>query len=203
MNALFTKADTWTGGYYGLVIGCAEEAAFDAAAASMRMWQHERLDGCFLDPDREPSDQRRLSPNEGTSADRVYGIARLASSKQVACAQFRVQNSLMLGMPLGSLGTVFSIGAYPFRIAGEPTPEPWLREVNSFIEEIGRYVYQEVKFELGIIGFEVDIPDAQKQAAAGVAAERWNGLFVAENDQLLWFPPTIYLAPAAIEKWIK
>jgi len=184
MDSVFTLADTWTGGYYCLAIGCPEDAVFDVVAASRRLWEHEQLDGCFLDSDREPSDQRRFSPTEGSLADHLYGVATLSSGKRVSCAQFRGQNWLMLGIPLGSLSTVFSVGAYPFRVAGEPSPEPWLREVNGFLEEIGRFVHLEVKFELGIIGFEVDISDAQKQQAAELAAERWNGLFVFEDNQL-------------------
>jgi hypothetical protein len=106
-------------------------------------------------------------------------------------------------IPLGSLGDVYPTEAYPFNLRKEPSPELWLTEINSFMEGIARFIYREIRFEIGVIGYEVDPSDIVKMLAKGLPSERWEGILLPRDDQLDWYPPTIYEAPYTVNKILR
>ena len=57
-------------------------------------------------------------------------------------------------------------------------------EVNNWLVNIARQIHPIAKFELGIIGFEVDYFEVKKQLEKGLPNERWDGLLIAKGKVL-------------------
>lgn len=78
-----------------------------------------------------------------------------------------------------------------------------MTEINDWLVNIALQIYPTAKFELGIIGFEVDFFEIKKQLMKGIPNERWGGLLVTKENQLSWYPPTIYDPPYTLEKRLR
>src|SRR5690242_10116496 len=63
-HPLFTDHDAWCGGYYELALELGPRSDVGLRTALKALWGHRDLDGCFLDRNREPGDQDRVSPED-------------------------------------------------------------------------------------------------------------------------------------------
>jgi hypothetical protein len=176
---VFTESDTWVGGDFELALEIEARSDVLLSSALSALWQHPDLEGCYERRDREPADQVRVRPTSIEPGSGLLGIARLSNGKRVACQSIILRDEeadwLVLGIPMGSLGTVYRVGAYPFGSEGEHTG-PWLREVESFLVGIAHHVARASPFRLGLVGHEVACDtDAQRVAAHGIPADRHYG----------------------------
>jgi hypothetical protein len=57
---LFTDDEVWTGGFYELALEYGRNPDPELANALQSLWSIDVLEGCYLDPAREPEDQPRL-----------------------------------------------------------------------------------------------------------------------------------------------
>ncbi len=170
----------------------------------LNLWAIPVLNGCFLRIDTEPDKQEKYSPGEIDHQGHMYGVASLPNGKRSCCGSYWAdfENNgcwLSLYIPIGSLASAYDMGAYPFQ-ANEPGTSNWIVEINNWFVNIAKKIHPIAKFEIGIIGFEVDFFDVEKILATGIPSERWVGFLVVKNNQLEWFPPTRYDAPYSISK---
>jgi hypothetical protein len=193
---LFTRQDVWLGSFYELAIELGPRSDERLAAASAAMWRHPALDGPYRDSKREPWEQEVVSPSLAVWHDLVthlYGAAMLPDGQQVASGSVAVREDesgidwLDLYIPLRALETIYEI-SYPY----DKSWRVWAEPLDRWFADIGRRIYQEVPFRLGLIGEEVSgLTDASEVAAAGIPNKRKLPLLVPnERGELDWYPTT-------------
>lgn len=205
MRQLFTMRDAWHGGFYELVFELPAASETAIKEALVKLWNMPALEGCYLRSDVEPVEQLKVSPKDTENEGHWYGIATFPEKKQCVCGSFwgDYEESgcwMTLYLPLGSLGAIFPVEAYPFLFKIESSPESWLKEVNNWLKDIAIAIYPQVKFNIALIGFEVDFFDLKKKLASGIPHERWEGILLPHNDKLTWHPPTFYDPPYRLDK---
>jgi hypothetical protein len=195
----FTPKNVWYGGFYELALELGEpsdERLFEALDA---LWQHPSVEGCYLENDVEPNEQKRVSPSpQLLNRMHIYGLARLPDGKQVACGSCIIREDdgsdwLDFYLPTGAVGEVYDIGGYPFDKAGFAHRD-WQIPVDEWLKDIGKHIFSIVPFNLGLIGFEVS---GEAYAAdilkTGIPAERHIGYLLSENKLLKWYAPNTFV----------
>lgn len=193
---LFTSKDVWGGSFYELAIELGPRSDERLAAASAALWRHPKLDGPYGDNKREPWNQELVSPSLVVSDELVthlYGVATLPDGHQVPCGSVAVREQesaidwLDLYIPLGVLETIYEI-EHP----DNPSWRVWAEPLQDWFADIGRSIYYEVPFSLGLIGEEVSgYRSASEVASEGVPEKRWLPLLVPnERGELVWYPTT-------------
>src|SRR5438309_1234425 len=116
MTKLFTRPDTWHGGYYELALEFGPHSEEHIDAAVRALWNCPELHGCYLVMAKEPAEEERVSPSFGLlEQGHLYGIATLPNGKQAACGTCLVRDPdgpwLLFYVPLGSLSTAYEVGS--------------------------------------------------------------------------------------------
>lgn len=191
----FTTLDTWNGGFYELGLDFGLLSDEDIAAAFARLWAHPDLEGCYLDRDREPADQIRIPPDWtlfATETPHLYGVARVPGGQRVACGSYHMgdyatSRRFSLYLPLGALSEIYPIGGYPF---GSYEQAPlWIPQLESWLADIGRWVYEAVPFRLGLIGHEA-AGEVDADDLISVPTTRYFSYLWPQDGALQYFPAT-------------
>jgi hypothetical protein len=198
------RDDTWSGGFYEICFRIPE--SMTAPEALSALWSHTDLEGCYADRSREPDQQDKRFPTDSDYEGHWYGVATLPNRKQCAAGSFWGEYGdagvwLTFYIPLASLGSACSIGAYPLKVLATPDPHDWMFEVNSWLKKIAEDIFPLLQFSLALIGFEVEY-DGQtlERLRKGIPTERWDGILLREGSQLNWYPPTEYDPPLVVGK---
>jgi len=200
----FTAEETWRGGHYEIEMELGVPSDEQLRAALERIWAHpsltRMLKGCVFSRDQEPQAQVRVNLGTHPLDGHLYGLATLPNGATAACGTYvcrlhgdaneAARDLLSFYVPLGALGSGYNVGAYPFGDSERATT--WRAEVDSWLVEIGRFVFQQVPFELALVGWEVDFPrvSAERVRSRGVPSERFDGYLWNDGDVLHWYPPT-------------
>jgi hypothetical protein len=190
VERLFTREGAWFGGFYELALEIGPRSDVLLLEVLSALWSHPALDGCFLDCGREPVEQRRSLPERLEEGLHLYGVAQMPNDSRVACGTCLIREGgdgpdwLDLYLPLGSLGTAYPVGGFPFE--SEPTyAARWRYEVEDWLAEIGVWVAKTRSFKLGLIGFEVSGEMyASDIAALGVPDERVVGYLLPSDGTI-------------------
>ena len=160
MENYFTSEDVWTGGGYELALELGPRSDERLQAALQAIWEEPFLQGCYLRLDVEPEQQSRLAPSLEAleSSGPLRGLATLPNGKRVACATCAVREEegsdwLDLFLPLGSLGSAYAVGAFPFDDSSRS--REWREPLDGWLTSLGQRVFARVPYALGLIGFEV------------------------------------------------
>jgi len=196
MTQYFTEPDTWSGGYYELAIELGTRSDERLLAALTAVWADPNLDGAYLSRDVEPWQQQRLAITaELSQVSHLQGLARLPNKATIACGTFIVREDdgpdwLGMYLPMGALGTAYSVGGYPF----EPdvaNSHQWRDVIDPWLAGIGSRVYDQVAYRLGLIGFEVSIEMyADDIAASGVPSHHYPGVLWPTSGAVTYHPST-------------
>jgi hypothetical protein len=126
----------------------------------------------------------------------LYGVATLPNGRRVACGTYAVREDegpdwLSLYIPMGALSTAYEVGSYPFGTEGSSSE--WRRPLDARLVEIGRAIFSETRFGLALIGHEVS-GDLYFDGIAtrGIPEERYFGLLLQVDGELVWYPPNNY-----------
>lgn len=181
----FASADSWIGGHYELAVELGGSDDAWLAAALSRLWSHPDLDGPYLSNDLEPSAQSRVDPKKQLD-DRLFGLCTLPNHEKVPGGSFVTRfdgGSDWLGfyLPLAPLETLYNLNGYPF--SGPDADRQWQTELNSWLIGIAKFLFEEMPFKVGIVGFEVEY------APPSSADIRIHGIPSLRNDTILW--PTV------------
>jgi hypothetical protein len=158
------------------------------------VWSFADVDGCYDRSDVEPEDQPRRAPVEPGRdiAAMLRGRARLASGVVVPASTIPVREEggndwLYFGLPTGSIGRAYPVGAFPF---DDGTSLDWRDELDAWLRALAMHVFAKQPFQMALIGF-VDAEQAPERALRdGVPERRWVGNIVPDAGVLRWFPPT-------------
>ncbi|MBP8252343.1 MAG: hypothetical protein KAX40_08245 [Herpetosiphon sp.] len=189
----FTQTDMWSGGFYELLI---ELPASQSVGQFLSfLWQQPQLSGCYhhrqVEPEQQPLFDAITIPTEG----HLYGIATFDDGLSCACGTYTTffdhEQTWWIGLylPLGAL-SIYPIGGYPF----ETTPQlaTVLQNLNAWLYQIAQNLYEHSAFNIAVIGFDPDISQTKKIIEQEIPTERWDGILISNNTQLLWYPPTIF-----------
>jgi hypothetical protein len=194
MTELFTKPDTWSGGFYELALEFAPGSDGPLDMALKTIWGLPFLQGCYLRSDLEPSQQPRVAPALATleSHGHPRGVARLPDGRSVACGTYLVREEsgpdwLGFYVPMGALEAVYEVGGYPFE--QDSDSQRWRESLEEWLAGIGTAVFPRAAFRIGLVGFEVSgDTSARELRDSGVPARRPMGLLYPEGNKLIWYP---------------
>lgn len=155
--------------------------------AHMAVWSWSSLVGPYTSADVEPNEQIVCQP---ANEEATYGVATLPGSLgKVAFQSTFVEDSeglwLYAGAPLGSLGTVLPVGAFPF---GEPAVEPWEHILYAWLFGLAEHLHAEVPFERAIMGW-LTTAEVDELAAKRLPTIRYHGYVVSNGGRLQYYPP--------------
>ena len=198
----FTSEQTWRGGHYEIEFELGAPSDDRLRSALQRIWSYPALQGCCFSRDQEPRDQVRVTPGQETLEGHLYGVANLPNGAAAACGTYvcRLQGEdgdlkrdlLSFYVPLGSLSAAYGIGEYPFSDLDVERAPTWRAELDRWLVELGRFVFEEVDFGLALVGWEVDFPKVSSEIVKrnGIPRDRFDGYLWRATDGLEWYPPT-------------
>ncbi|MDC3379101.1 hypothetical protein OAX78_02335 [Planctomycetota bacterium] len=197
---LFTQDDAWTGGFYELAIEVGPRSDARLERLLHAVWNEPTLEGCYLDREREPDDQKKVAASLDRMAEQGHlrGIATLPNTMRVPCGTVAIREEdgsdwLDFYLPLGALSSLDSrVGGFPFEEGSDS--RAWREPIDCWLAEVARRAFELVPFTLGLIGFEVSgrcygkdvnesgVPDpreisylhASEGALAVYATNRWH-----------------------------
>ena len=88
-----------------------------------------------------------------------------------------------------------ALGRIDPRVGGNPFGDfdeslQWRRPLDDCLAELGRHVYENVRFRLGLVGMEVSGEIYAGQLASGVPTTRVYGLLVPEGTEVRCYAAT-------------
>jgi hypothetical protein len=191
---VYTGGDVWTGGFYELALEFETGVPNGLVSGLRQLWQLEDLDGCYLDPEREPEDQVRLKFEPSLlSAGHLLGVAVVPGGFRVACGSCTIEETegsdwLVFYFPMSALGHAYPVGGFPFDSRDH---ESWRVPLDDWLATLGRRIFQRVPFALGLVGFEVSgLLRAADLQTSGIPDKRYAGLLIPVAGALAWHPRT-------------
>lgn len=184
---MFTEPGVWRGGSIELLCLFSRGGAERRRALCSVVWAWSHLAGPYRSSSVEPSMQVRCEPTDEAA---TYGVASLPG--QLGSVAFKVsfvedENGLWLyaGVPLGSLGKVLPVGAFPF---GEPVVQHWEHTVYAWLFGLAEHVHSQVPFECGVIGW-LTLMEVEELAERRVPEQRSHGYIASAQGKLLYYAP--------------
>lgn len=187
---MFTEPDTWNGGNIELLVALGPSSAERRLGASRAVWRWSALRGPYPRRDVEPGDQQLVA--NGTGAGHYYGVATLPrATGDVAFATCFVEDDdglwLYAGSPLGSLGTVLPVGAFPFGGLGSAA---WELTVYEWLFGLAQHLFAEVPFERAVVGWLTTL-EVEQLAQAVVPEQRGHAYIVVSNGRPEYLAPNL------------
>jgi hypothetical protein len=200
----FTAEETWRGGHYEIEMELGVPSDERLRTALQRIWSHpslkRALKGCVFSRDQEPQDQVRVNLQSHPLESMLFGVTALPNGAPAACGTFVCRlaggkdepprDLLSFYVPMGSIEKPYGIGAYPF--SDLERAGAWRPQLDPWLAEIGRFVFEAVEFDLALVGWEVEFPSVSAESVkrSGVPAERYDGYLWRNGNGLEWHPPT-------------
>jgi hypothetical protein len=191
--AAIEDSDNWSGGFYELALELRPRDDARLQAALEVLERVNRADGYFAAHDIS-AERQRLTVDGLTQFGHLRGVATLPNKTRSVCGVFVCREDdgpdwLVFYLPLGALCRVDRrIGGFPFGPDDGPGSLVWREPLDDWLVEIGRAVFQQVPFELGLVGFETSGEAYARDLAAGPPAERWSGFLLPNGDGLSYSP---------------
>jgi hypothetical protein len=155
--AICQDRENWQGSYYELGMGFAQGLPDQQARLHLLhyLWQDSHLLGVLKDPNGFGQLWQSLDGAVTTSGYHSYGCIRLDNERIIGCGTVlsKLEEELwfVLYIPLRMLELVYAVD-YNQPITHEGNP--WTIEVDEVLASIGRRVYQEMPFTVGVMGEE-------------------------------------------------
>lgn len=185
---MFADPDTWAGGSIDLPVGLGHRSREDELAALRAIWEWPMLHGPFADRTMRSGVQSLATID---LQRHLYGVATVANGCSAAFATDVVVDVdgtwVYAGLPCGSLGKVYPIGAFPF---GRSATEPWATEVYKWLFGLAQHLYGAVPFARGVIGW-LSTLEVDELSRAALPNDRYHGYIVEEDGRLRYYPPTV------------
>jgi hypothetical protein len=184
---IFTAPGVWHGGTFELSIELGPPDDMRLRAAFEAVWACPDLEGIYLDREREPEAQPKLAVSEVDPMQQsARGVAYIPGGPRVPCYSDVIREEgasdwLNLSLPVGGLHRAF----LPIRRTDN---QAW---VEDWLASIGRRVYAQAPFELGLIGFLMSgIMDAQYIRQTGIPEQRHVGYLWPDAGDLIYLRRT-------------
>jgi hypothetical protein len=200
MERLFTAPDAWSGGSFEILMFLGRVDRLRVRNLLAALWGLPSLEGCWRDGNAEPEAGTRRYPSAGEleSGGVLRGLAELPNGCRCPCSSAVVTDDdgswVYFGMPLGSLGRCYPVGAYPFEDA---TDRSWVGSLSEWLADIGRGVYSAMPFRAAVTGFltTMEVDEIRGITSGEIPTAKWNGYLRPEATGLAWYPPNAGPAP--------
>jgi hypothetical protein len=200
--AQLADRDNWTGGYYGLALEFAEGDDSRLGGALERLWQAAGVRGCYATTGGDAMPKPvPLSLATARDHGQLRGVARLPTGHEVVCGlvvirerdtvdvPFDAPDWLDFFVPLGALERLDDrIGGYPF--GDFKGSLEWRRPLDDWLARVGKDVYPDFPFRLGLIGMEVSGEAYARSLEGQVPADRWFGYLMPTPEGLRYLAAT-------------
>lgn len=193
MTHLFSD-DAWCGGFYELALEYPGGDSAPVVAGLHAVWGLPVLDGCYLERAEELNAQHRVDFSSALDwQNHIQGIATLEGNRKTACGTCCVpedggSNWLVFYLPMGSLGNVLPVHAFPFDTLDH---DNWRVPLDCWLAQLGQTVFLHAPFLLGLVGFECSGEAcAADLARSGIPSSRQSGLLVPSDAGLTFYPRT-------------
>ncbi len=190
----FRSPEAWSGGHYELAILLGEHDDDRASSAAMRLWSHPLIDGPYASKRELSETQHRVDPVQVLERG-LYGTADLTPGIRVPCGSVLTRfddgsDWIQLYLPMGSISAWFRTDGFPFD--SDDQRQRWEDDLDSWLIEVAKHVFAGTRFELALVGFEVDIVrfSKAKMREFVLPEHRQEGILLPLNEQLQWFPPS-------------
>ncbi|MDN3578146.1 hypothetical protein QWZ03_15370 [Chitinimonas viridis] len=186
-SAIFTHPEAWCGGSLDLLMYWPANTIVFAEVQGI-IWRWPRLTGPYTRNDIEPDQQAVSTATEPLAR---FGVAQLpAADTRIAFSTYTVNDEagswVYAGLPIGSLGQVYPVGAYPDNT--DPGMIAWESEVHAWLTDLANHVFAYAPFERGAIGpmsaYEVD-----ELSRKFIPSRRWHTYLLAQHGTLAVYPP--------------
>lgn len=193
--AAFGDDENWHGGFYELavLVGPRDDARLDAALRAA--WNDARLDGCYADRDREPTDQERVPCSSVVDeGGHLRGLAQLPNAGRVVCGSVVVREEdsrldwIDFYLPMGALARADPrVGGFPFPFGDNDGGSlAWRHPIDQWLAAMAARIYLAAPFEYAPVGFEVSgesLPDVASD-------DRYVGVVRPLDGSLAYVPAT-------------
>lgn len=188
MKIYFTDDDIWIGGPHQLALEIGEPDNQRLFTALSKLWLYPSIEGCYLDPDREPNEQTRVEPNIAhvEAEQALYGLALLPNNHRVACYSYFVREEggsdwLVLCIPRGAVSSLYDMN--------DPN---WEMPIDQWFTELGFHVFSAISYKLGLAGFHTSGQAyASELENNGIPEKRHFGYLSPQEDKLNYYPRNI------------
>lgn len=177
--------ERWRGGYFELALELGTPNDLRLSEAESCLWAHPSFE-----QDGARSFGVAAIPDIGTTCCKVITMHALPTNTVPEC---EYTDWLVLCIPMGGLGRVVDVGAYPFQDGSDHVS--WTTALQNWFVAIAESIFEAVPFEIGLIGFDI----AGDVCAAIPTTERWMGYLWPEKGTLCWYPPTEAEAPCSFD----
>ena len=184
---MFTETDTWSGGSIELLCLFRGATTELTKAIQETLWRWPYLTGPYTNSNLEPGDQ---SVGDPADLEARFGVAQLPG--EIGRAAFQtmfVEDDdglwLYAGLPLGSLGRVLPVGAFPF---DEQAVQDWELVTYRWLVGLAEHLHAQVPFKRAAVGW-LAIAEVEELVAERIPDVRYHGYIVERLGQLLYFPP--------------
>jgi hypothetical protein len=184
---MFSEPGSWDGGSIELLCLFRSPSVPSASEVHAAVWTWPQLSGPFMSSKLEPSEQAMCDPKDLKA---TYGVASLPG--QIGQAAFQttfVEDSdgtwLYAGVPLGSLGRLLPVGAFPF---GEAAVQNWEHVVYGWLYGLAEHLYRKFKFDRAIVGWLTTM-EVDELSERRIPEVRSHGYIAASDDSLVYYPP--------------
>jgi hypothetical protein len=152
--------------------------------------------GCYRNADSEPADQAAVPTTVAAlnKFSHLRGIVRLPGDRPIVCGCLtsRYDDSpdwLTFYFPLGALARVDRrVGGFPFGPDGGQVSLAWRSPLDSWLAQIADEIFDEVDFQLGLIGFELDRDRIAADLDGSAPEQRWEGYLLPADGRLRYAP---------------
>ena len=179
----------WLDGYFELALELGAPDDSRLIKAESRLWAHHSLE-----QDGARSFGVAAIPGIGTTCCKVITIHAVPTDT----VPEEYKDWLVLCIPMGGLGRVVDVGAYPFQDGSDLS---WTTALQGWFVAIAESIFEEVTFELGLTGHDIsgDVCAAELRMTGIPTTERWMGYLWPEKGTLCCYPPTVAEAPFSFD----
>jgi hypothetical protein len=169
--SLLDDSDNWQGGFYELAIRLGRRDDARLGRALEALWNAAGMQGCFAEGIGGAHLPAKVGLPSLAEHGHLRGVLEPPGFGRLVAGVFAIRfdndcvDWLELYIPLGALAKVDPrIGGFPFGREGKNVSLRWRRGLDAWLAHVGRSVFDVVRFERALIGYEVD-HDAMDRSA--------------------------------------
>ena len=186
--------DQWSPPFYELRVEFDSQSPTPVARALTRLWSHPSVHGPYSGQDLDRSTRQRvkgdITERDLVDAGHLFGVATLRDGHRVPSGSIMHlpddrDYGLTFYVPCGALHRL-----YNFRYPPDHSWRRWSDQIDEWLADIGRWVYEAVPFALGVIGVEpeTDLVDASTPDVRRVAKDVGIAILLPVSGRLHWHP---------------
>ncbi|MBI9051154.1 MAG: hypothetical protein JEZ00_17155 [Anaerolineaceae bacterium] len=175
----FSKDEQWDGGNYELSIQLGVEDDDQIEKVLQTILSSPSIEGYYLERDKEPDEQEPVTsvPKPYETGKQAYCLALMPNEHRIVCGVSIIREEegfdwVNIYLPMVALSEAYPVGGYPFDKT--KSSKNWQKSVDEWLAVMGKLVFANVPYSLGLIGYEVSgETDSKEIAEHGIPEVRY------------------------------